>query len=215
MQPKKQHPMIKDRYIDISKSRLNQFQDQVPWSKTKRVVEFGSSYGETLEDIGVRNKIKNLIGFDLQEPQSSKITFYKEDLNRINLNKYNKQLKDGDLFLFLDTLEHLLNPIDLIKNLASIQKKGSYLVVSCPNFKSIRMLIAYVKGQLPKQKYGYFDETHLHWFTEVHLKNILMDNGFKIKKIKFIYSKNKLLKIIQKFLPTRLTIQFLIVAEKN
>ena len=206
--------MIKDRYIDISKSRLNQFQDQVPWSKTKRVVEFGSSYGETLEDIGVRNKIKNLIGFDLQEPQSSKITFYKEDLNRINLNKYNKQLKDGDLFLFLDTLEHLLNPIGFINNLASIQKKGSYLVISCPNFKSIRMFFAYIKGQLPKEKYGYFDETHLHWFTEVQLKNILINNGFKIKKIKFIYSKNKLLNIVQKFLPSRLTIQFLIVAER-
>ena len=178
------------------------------------MVEFGSSYGETLEDIGVKNKIKNLIGFDLQEPQSSKITFYKEDLNRINLNKYNKQLKDGDLFLFLDTLEHLLNPIDLIKNLASIQKKGSYLVISCPNFKSIRMFFAYIKGQLPKEKYGYFDETHLHWFTEVQLKNILINNGLKIKKIKFIYSKNKLLHFIQRFIPSRLTIQFLIVAER-
>ena len=207
--------MIKDRYIDISKSRLNQFQDQIPWSKTKRVIEFGSSYGETLEDIGVKNKIKNLIGFDLQKPQSSKITFYKEDLNQINIKKYNKQLKDGDLFLFLDTLEHLLNPIEFIKNLASIQKKGSYLVISCPNFKSIRMLFAFIKGQLPKEKYGYFDETHLHWFTEVQLKNILMDNEFKIKKITFIYSKNRLLKFIQKLFPSRLTIQFLIVAEKN
>ena len=207
--------MIKDRYIDISKSRLNQFQDQIPWNKTKRVIEFGSSYGETLEDIGVKNKIKNLIGFDLQKPQGSKITFYKEDLNQINIKKYNKQLKDGDLFLFLDTLEHLLNPIGFINNLASIQKKGSYLVISCPNFKSIRMLFAYIKGELPKEKYGYFDETHLHWFTEVQLKNILINNGFKIKKIKFIYSKNKLLNFIQKLFPSRLTIQFLIVAEKN
>lgn len=206
---------MKDRYIDISKSRLNQFDDQISWGKINQVIEFGSSYGETLEDIGIKNKIKNLIGFDLQKPQSSKITFYKEDLNQINLKKYNKQLKDGDLFLFLDTLEHLLNPIGFIKNLASIQKKGSYLVVSCPNFKSIRMLFAFIKGQLPKEKYGYFDETHLHWFTEVQLKNILIDNGFKIKKIKFIYSKNKLLNFIQKFIPSRLTIQFLIVAEKN
>ena len=207
--------MIQDRYIEISKSRLNQFEDQIPWEKINQVIEFGSSYGDTLESIGIKNKVKNLIGFDLQKPQSSKISFYKEDLNQINLKKYNKQLKNGDLFLFLDTLEHLLDPMSFIKNLAAFQKKGSHLVVSCPNFKSIRMLIAFIKGQLPKEKYGYFDETHLHWFTEVQLKNILMDNGFKIKKIKFIYSKNKLLKIIQKFLPSRLTIQFLIVAEKN
>jgi hypothetical protein len=206
---------MKNRYIEISKSRLSQFEEQIPWRKINQVIEFGSSYGDTLEDIGIKNKIKNLIGFDLQKPQSSKITFYKEDLNQINLKKYNKQLKDGDLFLFLDTLEHLLNPIGFIKHLTSIQKKGSYLVISCPNFKSIRMLFAYIKGQLPKKKYGYFDETHLHWFTEVQLKNILMDNGLKIKKIKFIYSKNKLLNLIQKLFPSRLTIQFLIVAEKN
>ena len=206
---------MKNRYIEISKSRLPQFEEQIPWRKINQVIGFGSSYGDTLESIGIKNKIKNLIGFDLQKPQSSKITFYKEDLNQINLKKYNKQLKDGDLFLFLDTLEHLLNPIGFINNLASIQKKGSYLVISCPNFKSIRMLFAYVKGQLPKEKYGYFDETHLHWFTEVQLKNILMDNGFKIKKITFIYSKNRLLNFIQKLFPSRLTIQFLIVAEKN
>jgi hypothetical protein len=205
---------MKNRYIEISKSRLSQFEGHIDWKKINQVIEFGSSYGDTLEDIGIKKKIKNLIGFDLQKPKSSRISFHKEDLNKILLKNYSKQLKDGDLFLFLDTLEHLLKPIGFIKNLASIQKKGSHLVISCPNFKSIRMLFAYIKGQLPKEKYGYFDETHLHWFSEVQLKNILMENGFKIKKIKFIYSKNKLLNFIQKFLPSRLTIQFIIVAEK-
>ena len=206
---------MQNRYIEISKSRLTQFKDQVPWGKINQVIEFGSSYGDTLEDIGIKNKIKNLIGFDLQKPQSSKINFYKEDLNQINLKKYNKQLKDTDLFLCLDTLEHLLNPISFIKNLASFQKKGSHLVVSCPNFKSIRMLIAYIKGQLPKDKYGYFDETHLHWFTEQQLRDILIENGFKIKKIKFIYSKNKIINFAQRFIPSRLTIQFMIIAIKK
>lgn len=205
---------MKNRYIEISKSRLPQFEEQIPWRKINQVIEFGSSYGDTLESIGIKNKIKNLIGFDLQKPQSSKITFYKEDLNQINLKKYNKQLKDGDLFLFLDTLEHLLNPIGFINNLASIQKKGSYLVISCPNFKSIRMLFAYVKGQLPKEKYGYFDETHLHWFTEQQLKNILIEHRLKVKKVKFIYSKNKVINIVQRLFPSRLTIQFMIVAIK-
>ena len=205
---------MKNRYIEISKSRLSQFEDQIDWKKINQVIEFGSSYGDTLDDIGIKNKIKKLIGFDLQEPKSTKIKFIKEDLNQINLKKYNKQIKNGDLFLFLDTLEHLLNPIGFIKNLSSLQKKGSHLIISCPNFKSIRMLIAYIKGQLPKDKYGYFDETHLHWFTEQQLKNILIENGFKIKKIKFIYSKKRLINFIQIFFPSRLTIQFLIVAEK-
>ena len=206
---------MKNRYIEISKSRLTQFEDQVSWKKINQVIEFGSSYGDTLEDIGIKKKIKNLIGFDLQKPQNSKINFCKEDLNQINLKKYNKQLKNTDLFLCLDTLEHLLNPISFIKNLASFQKKGSHLVVSCPNFKSIRMLIAYIKGQLPKDKYGYFDETHLHWFTEQQLRDILIENGFKIKKIKFIYSKNKIINFAQRFIPSRLTIQFMIIAIKK
>lgn len=207
--------IMKNRYVEISKSRLFQFQDQIPWTKINQVVEFGSSYGDTLEEIGIKNKVKNLIGFDLQKPTNNKIKFYKEDLNQINFKKYSDHIKNGDLFLFLDTLEHLLNPIGFIKNLASLQKKGSHLLVSCPNFKSIRMLFAFIKGELPKEKYGYFDETHLHWFTEQQLKNILILNGFKIKKIKFIYSNNKLLSFIQKIFPSRLTIQFLIIAEKN
>ena len=76
---------MKNRYIEISKSRLSQFEENIPWQKINQVIEFGSSYGDTLEDIGIKNKIKNLIGFDLQEPKSSKVTFYREDLNQINL----------------------------------------------------------------------------------------------------------------------------------
>ena len=206
---------MKNRYIKISKSRLSQFEGHIDWEKINHVIEFGSSYGDTLEDIGIKKEIKNLIGFDLQKPESKKIRFFKEDLNHISLKKYSKEFQNGDLLLFLDTLEHLQNPIGFLNNLCSFQKKGSFLVISCPNFKSIRMLLAYIKGQLPKEKYGYFDETHLHWFTEAQLKNILQDLGYKIKKIKFIYSKNKLLRLVQKIFPSRLTIQFLIVAEKT
>jgi len=206
---------MKNRYIKISKSRLSQFEGHIDWKKINHVIEFGSSYGDTLEDIGIKKEIKHLIGFDLQEPESKKIRFFKEDLNHINLKKYSKEFQNGDLLLFLDTLEHLQNPIGFLKKLRSFQKKGSFLVISCPNFKSIRMLLAYIKGQLPKEKYGYFDETHLHWFTEVQLKNILQNLGYNINKIKFIYSKNKLLRLLQKIFPSRLTIQFLIVAEKN
>jgi hypothetical protein len=206
---------MKNRYIEISKSRLSQFEDLIPWKKINQVIEFGSSYGDTLKDIEVKGKVKNLIGFDLQEPQSKKITFIKQDLNKINLKKYNKQIKDGDLFLFLDTLEHLLNPIGFIENLTIFQKKESYLVISCPNFKSIRMLFAYIKGQLPKYKYGYFDETHLHWFSEKQLGEILKKRGYQIIKTRFIYSKNKLIRTLQHLFPSRLTIQFMIVAQKK
>ena len=206
---------MKNRYIEISKSRLSQFEGHIDWKKINHVIEFGSSYGDTLEDIGIKKEIKNLIGFDLQKPESKKIRFFKEDLNHISLKKYSKEFQNGDLLLFLDTLEHLQNPIGFLNNLCSFQKKGSFLVISCPNFKSIRMLFAYIKGQLPKEKYGYFDETHLHWFTEAQLKNILQNFGYNINKIKFIYSKNKLLRLVQKIFPSRLTIQFLIVAEKN
>ncbi len=69
--------IMKNRYVEISKSRLFQFQDQIPWTKINQVVEFGSSYGDTLEEIGVKNKVKNLIGFDLQKPTNNKIKFYK------------------------------------------------------------------------------------------------------------------------------------------
>jgi len=207
--------MFNNRYKKISRSRLSQFDGQIPWNSIKHVIEFGSSYGDTLEQIRVNKEISNLIGFDLQKPVSNNILFFKEDLNLISLNKYSSEIKKTDLLLFLDTLEHLLNPIQFLKDLALMQKKGSFLVISCPNFKSVRMFIAYIKGQLPKEKYGYFDETHLHWFTEAQLKNILQDLGYKIKKIKFIYSKNKLLRLVQKIFPSRLTIQFLIVAEKT
>ena len=48
---------MKNRYIEISKSRLSQFEENIPWQKINQVIEFGSSYGNTLEDIGIKNKL--------------------------------------------------------------------------------------------------------------------------------------------------------------
>ena len=92
---------MKNRYIEISKSRLSQFEENIPWQKINQVIEFGSSYGDTLEDIGIKNKIKNLIGFDLQEPKSSKVTFYREDLNKLISKSIVNNLKVVIYFYFL------------------------------------------------------------------------------------------------------------------
>ena len=75
-------------------------------------------------------------------------------------------INQSDFHLFNDVIEHLSSPYDFLKNFLLLTKVDSLIIISCPNFKSIRFLIAWLAGIFPKEESGFFDKTHLQWFTK-------------------------------------------------
>ena len=67
------------------------------------------------------------------------------------------QTRVESLYFALDVLEHLSEPFHLIEKFETESNKGDILVISAPNFASVRMLLAWAKGFMPKEDIGYFD----------------------------------------------------------
>ncbi len=154
-----------------------------------------------------------LVGFDINPPAlSNKIKLIRADLNMLELGDYHQDISDADVFLFLDILEHLNEPFKIISDVLLDAKPGSRIIISSPNFASVRMLIAWLQGRMPLKEFGYFDRTHLHWLSHE-------DEFFKSLAVKqiirsYVFSKKPFLKILQKLMPNRLCTQFLAIIVK-
>jgi O-antigen biosynthesis protein len=179
------------------------------------VVDLGCNDGATLSGLNFSESLRGVDchGVDYLITPSAvnndEISFHICDLNG-DLLEIKDLLKTSDLTLLLDVLEHLHKPEQFLEKLSQIIKPGSQLVITVPNASSIRMLYAWLKKDFPRNNIGYFDRTHCSWFTSKSLSNITLSK-FNHKKIGYIYSKNPVIKLLQKVFPARLASQFFIL----
>ena len=179
------------------------------------MVDLGCNDGATLSGLSFNKSLGAIDyhGIDYQITPSvinnDEITFHVCDLNG-DLLEIKDLLKASDLTLLLDVLEHLHKPEQFLEKLSQIIKPGAQLIITVPNASSIRMLYAWLKKDFPRNSIGYFDRTHCSWFTTKSLSSITLSK-FNRKKIGYIYSKNPVIKLLQKAFPARLTSQFFVL----
>jgi len=144
---------------------------------------------ENLLDIGCgdgkvaelyKQKAKNVFGIDISaqalevaEKRGIKVAI--QDLNDMPL-----KFPDDffDYVILTDVVEHVINPIGLLKEVKRILKKDGRAIITVPNFARLsnRLRMIFIGDPvdiLHWSKYG--DEVeHLHWFTLPKLKNLLL-----------------------------------------
>ena len=165
----------------------------------KNIFEFGGGSGFTSEKLCETFKC-NAINLDLNIPElrSKKIEHIEGDINKIDLAKTVNNNK-FDLILALDFIEHIDDTDKVMEIIKNISNKNSYLVVSVPNVKNIRVPFnIYFKNSFPRKDAGIFDKTHLRWFTKKDIKNLINLNHFKYidssyTDHKSLFVKNKIL----------------------
>lgn len=85
-----------------------------------------------------------------------------------------------DVILLMDVLEHLLNPVDVLKRLGSILKIDGRIIVTGPNvgYWAVRKELLF--GRWNYTEGGIFDKTHLHFYTASSWKKLIEESGYKI-----------------------------------
>ena len=158
------------------------------------------------------------VEYDLKMANEAKTTNTKVFQGDLNSDKFRNEIKDQsiqfDYILFGDILEHLYNPLDVLKDLKDLLKKDGKIIISLPNIAHIELFIqVYLKGTFPQNQRGIFDKTHLRWFTRKDVLKLIQDSDLKLYTYERKYRsrdaigskfnwKSKLLKIINKDLIT-------------
>lgn len=205
---------MKNRYTNNSISRLCDFENFINLTKKNlRLIEFGVGSGKTLEEISLKYPNITVTGLDINPPKHvKKYPIFKADFDNFSINETRADLKKIDIFLFLDILEHLTKPYEFLNQIISNSKNGAKFIITSPNFASIRMFYAWIKGSMPINNFGYFDKTHLHWLSPYD--DFL--NTISPKKIKryYIFSKKPFFRLLQKIYPSRFCSQFFVIITK-
>jgi spore maturation protein CgeB/tetratricopeptide (TPR) repeat protein len=88
-----------------------------------------------------------------------------------------------DCIIFADVLEHLVNPLDVLKKMSKLLKKDGTVIMSIPNVQFYGVVHQLIEGNWTYQKEGILDETHLRFFTFKEIEKLVKEAGLSIQRI--------------------------------
>lgn len=120
-------------------------------------IELDSEAGEV-----ARPSLEQLVIGDLEDP----VTF--------------AAFEDGafDVVVFGDVLEHLRDPLTVLRQVPRVLRPAGSIVVSIPNIGHGDVRLALLAGQWRYTSLGLLDETHLRFFTRESVSDLLRRAGF-------------------------------------
>jgi 2-polyprenyl-3-methyl-5-hydroxy-6-metoxy-1,4-benzoquinol methylase len=85
-----------------------------------------------------------------------------------------------DAILCADVLEHLKDPVRVLRGLRPLVAPGGFLVASVPNIAHVSVLAELLEGRFRYRPLGLLDETHLRFFTRDSLLASFEQGGFDV-----------------------------------
>jgi 2-polyprenyl-3-methyl-5-hydroxy-6-metoxy-1,4-benzoquinol methylase len=83
-----------------------------------------------------------------------------------------------DVVLLGDVLEHLRDPLALLRATRPLLAPGGYVVVSLPNVAHVDLRLSLLAGRFDYRDSGLLDRTHLRFFTRASAERLLLEAGF-------------------------------------
>jgi len=140
--------------------------------KKSRVLEIGSGHGFFLEIMKTNGF--DIIGYDISKEQrkkSKKIT--NVPVYDVNMSEKISLGNKFDIVISFHTLEHIADPITLLKNIKKLLKPKGKILIEVPNSDDFHL-------KLNKfYKEFYWERAHIHYFNPKILKNVIHKSGFK------------------------------------
>jgi len=86
--------------------------------------------------------------------------------------------KTFDVIVFGDVLEHLRDPLPVLRSVRDLLSPGGAVVISVPNIAHADVRLALLQGKFSYRPVGLLDTTHVRFFTRDSLRAFLRDAGF-------------------------------------
>ena len=88
-----------------------------------------------------------------------------------------------DVVTFGDVLEHLRNPLAVLRSARAVLKAEGFVVISVPNVAHADVRLALVEGRWEYRQFGLMDCTHIRFFTRESLRRLVREAGFHVTDV--------------------------------
>lgn len=152
----------------------------VPLS-ARRVLDCGCGEGEFGRLLKVRG-VQEVVGIEVVERAWTIAKQVLDDAILGNLEKIELPFEDGhfDCVCFNDVLEHLVDPVAVLRNVARVLATDGVIVMSIPNVRFYQTVGMLVDGRWKYEDAGILDRTHLRFFTAFEMNELVTSAGFDL-----------------------------------
>ena len=151
--------------------------------KFSKVVDVGGSAGGTLSAIRQMAPHAITVCLDADEPSLQIARTQGHQAIRCDLDREIPEVfQDSDVVLFLDILEHLVDPWTVLSTIVAKLRPGTNVIISLPNVRYWNVSLNLVlRGQWTLQDAGVLDRTHLRFFTRNSGAALVSNGGLTLK----------------------------------
>ena len=174
-EPKESTEKIVSKYDDINLGILKYIKEN------QKILDIGCGTGLLDKEIKKKNNI--VYGIDISK---ERLKIAKKRLDRVfrqDVNQINIPSHKFDVLIFADILEHLENPLLLLRTSKKYLKKDGYIIVSIPNVVVWNIRLKFLFGSFTYKESGTLDKSHLRFFTKKTALELVNNAGYKIKKV--------------------------------
>lgn len=88
-----------------------------------------------------------------------------------------------DVIIFADVLEHLTDPVKVLKQTKKHLKPDGYIIASIPNIANWQIRFDLLFGRFNYDSYGILDRSHLKFYTLSSAKKLFEESGYKVSRV--------------------------------
>lgn len=146
----------------------------------QRILEIGCGAGRLGEALKKRQQAE-VIGVELNAEAARRAAGRLDQVVLGNIETDEFRFTDGsfDTVICADVLEHLRNPLALLKRVRSWLSPSGVLVVSLPNVRNWTVIASLLEGNWTYEAAGLLDEDHVRSFTKREMEKLLFRAGFE------------------------------------
>lgn len=148
------------------------------------VLEIGCASGGTLTEIKNRYPHAKVYGTEINE-YAAGFAAHSAEVAVNNIEERNLPFHRNvfDYIIFGDVLEHLHEPLEILKYCREFLKKDGCIIASIPNLMHISVIEQLLQGNFTYGEYGLLDSTHIHMFTYNEIIRTFLEAGYEIENI--------------------------------
>ncbi len=158
--------------------------------RQKHVLEIGAGPGSITKHLRHANDCR-ITALELDGEAIKKLTPFCERIYQANLNDatWPDLLKNEELFevvVAADVLEHVYDPLTVLKQMAAFMKKDGCVIISLPHVGHSAIHACLLEEDFEYRDWGLLDRTHIRFFGIKNIQRLFEEAGLKIAQAEFV-----------------------------
>jgi 2-polyprenyl-3-methyl-5-hydroxy-6-metoxy-1,4-benzoquinol methylase len=151
----------------------------------KRVLDVGCWTGEMSAEFARRNR--RVVGVEIDRDAAEQARKLLDDVVVADVTELDFEETFGpdafDVIVFGDVLEHLADPVSVLRGISGVLADSGFVVASVPNVAHGSVRLRLLGGEFSYTDVGLLDRSHLRFFTADTVRELFEDAGFAIVEL--------------------------------